>query len=137
MAAGLACTACGTATTNDSSPAAATIKKTRATATVWLPAMQRLATASGSGSKTVGTFAFRGELSVTLSCTGKGSLDLEIVTSPPASGLGTNCSQTSVGLGPTPAQLADLKTLPRRFAPGAPAAALGSRSTRPPASTGR
>jgi hypothetical protein len=96
---GLACSACGTASTNDSAPAAATIKSAPRTVTLYVPVTRRVAKASGTGNKTIGTFAFRGKLSLGLSCTGKGNLDVEILASPSIPGLSTICPEIGVGLG--------------------------------------
>src|SRR5579859_5178005 len=99
--AGLACSACGTASKNGSVLAAATIKSAPPTVTVQLPVTQRVVQASGTGSKTIGSFAVRGKLSLGVSCTGAGNLGVEIVTSPSMPGFNTSCPETGVGLGPT------------------------------------
>jgi hypothetical protein len=73
--------------------------KTARSRTVWMRATQPVTKISGTGSKTTGVFAYRGTLSLNLSCTGKGSLNLEFVHAS-ISGVGTDCPEEGVGEGP-------------------------------------
>jgi hypothetical protein len=51
----------------------------------------------GSGSASLGTFRLRRPAEVSLSCTGKGNLTLDIASQPPTSGVGTFCPQSGLG----------------------------------------
>ncbi len=61
-----------------------------------------IARASGRGSKTIGPFAFHGKVSIRLSCTGRGNLNLEVMSSPSLPGVSTYCPELGDVLGPGP-----------------------------------
>jgi hypothetical protein len=86
----LACSACGMggSTRTGSSPPLRAVPVARYT----VPVTRTVVGASGSGSKTLGTFALRGKVSVNISCRGTGSLTVDASTS---SG-GTVCPEAHV-----------------------------------------
>jgi hypothetical protein len=97
LAAGLACSACGSG-----SPRVTTTASAPRTVTVQLPVTQQLFKVSGSGSRKFRPFAFHGKLSLTLSCKGKGTLNLDVVASDSFPGLSSPCPEFGDGLGPGP-----------------------------------
>ncbi len=67
-----------------------------------LPESRPILTVSGTGSENIHPFAFHGKISISLSCTGRGNLDLEIESSPSMPGLGTTCPEAGDQIGPGP-----------------------------------
>jgi hypothetical protein len=98
LVAGLACTACGSSSARTTTTAA----RAPRTVTVQLPVTQQLSKVSGSGSKKFRPFAFHGQLSLTVSCKGKGTLNLDVVASDSFPGLSSPCPEAGAGLGPGP-----------------------------------
>src|SRR4051794_12486855 len=90
-----ACSACG----SGSPTATATTPRT---VTVQLPVVQQVFKASGKGSQKLRPFAFHGKLSVSLSCAGQGTLNLEVKASDSFPGLSSPCPETGDALGPGP-----------------------------------